>query len=70
MDTIKVITNHRMRFNGQDVPAGSEVAVSPATALDVINARRGELLDPNDAQRLRKWATQMGARRDFTTGGY
>jgi hypothetical protein len=67
MDTIKIVTSHRMHFAGRDTPAGTELALQPATALDVLNARRGELVDPADAQRLRRWATAQGARRDFGT---
>ena len=70
MDTIKIITDKRMHFGGRDTPAGTELEVAPATALDVVNARAGRLVDPGDAQRLRKWATAQGARREFTTGIY
>ena len=65
MDTIRVTTSYRMCFGGRDTPPGTTLDLSPATALDVINARRGELVDPNDAQRLRKWATAQGARQSF-----
>jgi hypothetical protein len=69
-NTIKIITDKRMHFGGKDTPAGTEVEVPPITALDVVNARAGRLVDPQDAQRLRRWATAQGARRDFTTGIY
>jgi hypothetical protein len=68
--TIRVLTDKRMHFGGKDTPAGTEVEVPPTTALDVVNARAGRLVDPNDAARLRRWATAQGARRDFGANVY
>jgi hypothetical protein len=65
-NTIRIITDKRMHFGGQDTPAGTELEVAPVTALDVINARAGRLCDPQDAVRLRKWATAQGSRQSFS----
>ncbi|MBK7275634.1 MAG: hypothetical protein IPI51_06840 [Betaproteobacteria bacterium] len=67
MDKIRVITNRTMCFDGIATPPQTEVEVAPSTALDIVNSERGRLVDPNDAQRLRKWATVQGARRDFSS---
>ena len=69
MDKIRVRTNRVMCFDGIATPPQTEVDVAPIVALDIVNGLRGELVDPADAQRLRKWATAQGARRDFT-GSY
>lgn len=66
MDKIRVITNRPMCFDAIATPAGTLVELAPLAALDVINSRRGELVDPQDAQRLRRWATAQGSRQSFT----